>query len=100
MMSLALVKLSVTPGSIVSVTVGATVRSPAAVYGPPAAVSVVVDHSTPYRPGVATPSYGSAPWSILLGAPNRDGEFDVSRRSVGDTYSGFVEIVPVPGFKL
>ena len=44
-----------------SVTSGATVRSPAAVYDPVDASSVVFAHSTPYRPGVATPSYGSAP---------------------------------------
>ena len=46
-MSLELVKLSVTPGSIVSVTLGATVRSPADVYEPTDASSVVFAHRTP-----------------------------------------------------
>src|SRR5262245_31265465 len=34
--------------------------------------------------------------SRLPGAPNRDGEFDGTRRSVVDKSSGFDEIMPVP----
>jgi hypothetical protein len=52
---------SVTAGAIVSVTPGATVRSPATGYGLPAAVSVVLVHNVPCSPAVASATYGSAP---------------------------------------
>src|SRR6185369_14904960 len=86
----------VVPGSIVTVTPGPTVRSPITLYGPPAAVNVVAVHSTPSSAGVGSPVCGSAPRSTLLCPLNRAGEFDVSRRLVDDTYSGFDAKLPLP----
>src|SRR3954468_12878200 len=87
---------SVAPGSIVTVTPGATVRSPTTLYGPPAAVNVVAVHSTPSSAGVGSPVCGSAPRSLPACPPNRAGELAVSRRFVGDTYSGFDAMLPLP----
>ena len=71
--------VSVTPGLSVSVTPGATVRSPRSAAG---ALRVVFVHSVPTRPGVGSLTYGKAPMSPPVESEFRAGEFEVSRKFV------------------